>query len=166
MRDEDLLVNDTCPACSAARRAARAVTQLYDLCLAPTKIRATQFVILRAICDRGEVSQSSLSREQAASTETLSRRLASMRKAGWIKLRVAGKHQEHLYSLTPEGARVLSDAQPFWRGADERLCEALSSISHSSMAETIKVLDALATAAQKGTELRATNGARKVARAA
>lgn len=47
--------NGSPDACILVRRASRAVTHLYDLVLAPTGLKATQFVLLRAIEQHGEI---------------------------------------------------------------------------------------------------------------
>jgi len=144
--------------CYAARRAARAITQLFDLVLAPTGLKASQYIILRSIAEHGEVAQCSLSREHALSVETLSRRLGAMRKAGWVTLRISECRREHLYRLTEEGARLLSDAGPFWSRAQDRLSEAHHRATDQNLLGVIAVLDALTAAAQQGAMLRTTNG--------
>lgn len=149
--------------CIAVRRAARAVTQLYDLCLAPTGLKATQFIILQAIAEHGEVSQSQIAREIGALLETLSRRLAKIRNAGWVTMRIGGKHQHRLYSLTADGAMRFAQAQPFWQRAEERLADALEITSKRNLLEAAQMVEALTGAAQKGAELRAANGAAKAA---
>src|SRR5947209_7365917 len=66
-------------ACSLARRAARSVTQLYDVVLAPVGVKATQFVLLRAISNSGQVAQWQLASDLSIAVETLTRRLARIR---------------------------------------------------------------------------------------
>src|SRR5579885_1798914 len=58
---------------SAVRTASRAVTQFYDLVLAPTGLKATQFVILQAIRSAGEIAQCDFAREFGIEVPTLSR---------------------------------------------------------------------------------------------
>ncbi len=144
--------------CAAARRAARAVTQLYDLVLSPTGLRATQFIILRSVAQHGEVAQWSLSREHSIAIETLSRRLAGMRKSGWVALRISGPRREHVYSITPDGREILARALPFWERAEARLAEAHARTAAHDLAATVQMLNLLAAAAQEGAVLRTTNG--------
>jgi DNA-binding MarR family transcriptional regulator len=141
--------------CTAARRAARAVTQLYDLVLFPTGLKASQVAILQAISEHGEIAQCELAREYAIAVETLSRRLAKLRAAGWLQVRISPKKKEHLYSLTHEGARVLSEAIPHWSRAQNRLAEVLR--NESNLREAISALDLLTRAASEAQHLRAFN---------
>ena len=70
--------------CAALRRASRAVTHLYDLVLSPTGLKVTQFIVLRAIAEKGEIAQWRLAEEHGIADETLSRRLATLRKSGLV----------------------------------------------------------------------------------
>jgi hypothetical protein len=50
-------------ACAMLRRAARSVTQFYDLVLSPCGLKATEFVSLKIIHDAGEIAQCDFARE-------------------------------------------------------------------------------------------------------
>ena len=108
-------------ACTTIRRASRAITQLYDLVLSPTGLRATQFVILSAIGREGKIAQCRLAEEYAVSVETLSRRLASLRRKGLVHLSDGSPHHQHVYALTDVGRRELEKATPHWIRAQARL---------------------------------------------
>ncbi|HTX41777.1 MAG TPA: MarR family winged helix-turn-helix transcriptional regulator [Acidobacteriaceae bacterium] len=107
-------------ACASLRRASRAVCHLYDLVLAPTKLKVTQFVILRTIGEAGEIAHCDLARYFAASEETFSRRLASARASGWVSMKI-GSRGRRVYALTEQGARMLELATPYWERAQERM---------------------------------------------
>lgn len=111
--------------CSALRRASRSVTLLYDLVLAPTGLRATQFIILRALHDHAEIAQCDLARDHSIAVETLSRRLATLRRKGYVQVRVGCRHGERIYSLTVAGEHALAVALPYWQRAQDRLKAAL-----------------------------------------
>ena len=51
--------------CAALRGAARSTTQLYDLVVRPSGLKATQFIALRAIEEAGEMPQWRFAREHA-----------------------------------------------------------------------------------------------------
>lgn len=116
---EHTLRHSNC-ACVNVRRASRAICRLYDLVLGPTQLKATQFNILRTIDESGEIAHCDLATDIAASVETLSRRLASARKCGWVRMQI-GRNGRRLYSLTPKGKRVLDEAIPYWERAQSRL---------------------------------------------
>jgi hypothetical protein len=67
------------------RCASRAVTHLYDLVLAPTGMKSTQFIILHAIYEKSEIAQWELAKTYSISVEALSRRLAALRKSGHVE---------------------------------------------------------------------------------
>lgn len=106
--------------CANLRRANRAVTHLFDLVLAPTQLRVTQFILLRAIASAGEIAHYDLARQAFGSEETFSRRLASARKCGWISMRT-GERQRRVYRLTEEGEQVLRTAGPYGERAQEQM---------------------------------------------
>lgn len=141
-------------ACLLARRAARAVTQLYDVVLAPTGMKATQFVLLRAISEAGQIAQWQLSKDLSIAVETLTRRLATMRRAGWIQLHSGVDRREHLYRATDLGREQLERALPYWHRAEERLREQLG---EEGWKETQACLDRLAIAAEKSLTARVKN---------
>ncbi len=149
------ILHQTDCVCTATRRAARSITQFYDLVLAPIGLKATQFSLLQAIAVHGEIAQFVLSKEYAVAIETLSRRLSAMRKLGWVRVRIGGEKKEHIYSLTPEGARVLNDAIPYWLRAQQRLAEVLG--SYSTLEEVVRTLDSVTTGASEAQSLRSKN---------
>ncbi len=107
-------------ACASLRRASRAVNHLYDLVLAPTGLRISQFLILSAIAESEGVAHCDLARRFFASEETFSRRLASARKAGWVHMNVDARRRR-VYRLTEAGRALMRIAVPNWERAQERL---------------------------------------------
>jgi DNA-binding MarR family transcriptional regulator len=112
-------------ACAALRKASRAVTQLYDLVLVPTGLKATQFLMLKMIFEAGEIAQCNFAREHAIAIETLSRRFANLREKGLVQVRIGTHHNERIYCLTPHGRKHFEDAIPYWLLAQTRLKKTL-----------------------------------------
>jgi DNA-binding MarR family transcriptional regulator len=121
---ENNILNRSC-VCAALRSAARSTTQLYDLVLQPSGLKATQFFALKSIADAGELPQWRFAREHSVAVETLSRRLAALRKRDLVSVRTGGNHGERIYSLTEKGRKALSDALPYWERAQQRLCQTM-----------------------------------------
>src|SRR6185312_11650639 len=111
-------------ACVSLRRASRSISHLYDLVLAPAGLKASQFMLLQAINESEEIAHCDLARDYAASVETLSRRLASARKSGLVRVQT-GERQRRIYRLTPKGTRLLEAALPYWEMAQFRLHKTL-----------------------------------------
>src|SRR5213080_2504071 len=69
-------------ACANMRRAARAVTQLYDAALRPSGLRITQFTLLRALARAGgPMTQDALGELLAVDSTTLSRTLRQLERS-------------------------------------------------------------------------------------
>jgi DNA-binding MarR family transcriptional regulator len=107
-------------ACAAVRRAARAVTQLYDGWLRAHGIEGPQFALL-AMLDRGACNQATLGRRFDLDKTTVSRNLKLLKRNGWIELRPGLDPRERLVALTPGGRRRLAAARPAWRNAQRQL---------------------------------------------
>jgi DNA-binding MarR family transcriptional regulator len=118
---------------AALRTASRAVTQFYDLVLAPTGIKATQFVILQAIRTAGEIAQCDFAREYGIAVPTLSRRFGGLRKKEYIQIRRGERHGERIYRLTQKGEETFNKALPYWERAQRRLRTALGEDDWCSM---------------------------------
>jgi DNA-binding MarR family transcriptional regulator len=136
------------------RRASRSISQLYDLVLAPTGLKATQFTILLAIGEE-ETAQCWLAEHYAVAVETLSRRLASLRRRGLVQFEEGPVHHERIYSLTEEGRRELSKALPYWNRAQQRL---RTIVGETDWVLLFQLLDRVAVKALEAQLVRATNG--------
>lgn len=150
-KESSVPVHSPCP---ALRAASRAVTQLYDLVLAPTELKATQFIALQTIYESGEIAQCQFARDHAVAVETLSRRLSALRSKGYIQVRRGDRHGERLYSLTEKGRRALESAMPYWQRAEERLRTAMGQDDWDGM---LHILHRIRTAACDAVELRTNN---------
>lgn len=124
--------SESADACAILRRASRAVCHLYDLVLSPTSLKATQFIILKAIANAGAVAHCDLARFFNASEETFSRRLGSARRAGWVRMTVDARRRR-VYSLTDEGRQVLDRAMPYWERAQDRMRRELGELDWSML---------------------------------
>src|SRR5690242_17569382 len=112
-------------ACADLRRATRAVTQLYDAALRREGLRATQFTLLQVLARAGAVTQGTLADILATDSTTLSRTLAPLESARWIRSFPGGDRRQRLVELTPAGRRVLERATPAWESVQHRLRERL-----------------------------------------
>jgi DNA-binding MarR family transcriptional regulator len=140
--------------CAAIRAANRAVSQFYDLVLAPTGLKATQFIALQAIYEKREIAQCEFARHHAVAVETLSRRFGGLRSKGYIQVRTGHRHSERVYSLTDKGLQALRDATPYWERAQERLRKVLG---ENDWRIVPQMLDRLRAAALHAEELRTEN---------
>jgi DNA-binding MarR family transcriptional regulator len=108
-------------ACASLRRAARAVTQLYDAELQGTGLRVTQLTLLQALQRMGASPQAALGELLALDATTLSRTLRPLARAGWIRATRGQDRRETRWSLTAAGRRRFARARPSWERAQARL---------------------------------------------
>ena len=107
----------TC-ACSALRRASRAVTQHYERHFRGSGLRATQFTILATLAQTGPLSISELSDQLGLDRTTLSRNLRLIEDKGLIVALGHDDQRVRKMGLTPSGIKKASAALAFWKQAD------------------------------------------------
>lgn len=100
--------------CGSVRRAARALTQMYEKAMARTGLTATQMTILQVLGRVGEARQGRLGEILAMDSTSLTRTLAVMRRKGWIAERRGRDRRERWLSLSTAGRRKLKGAEPLW----------------------------------------------------
>jgi DNA-binding MarR family transcriptional regulator len=107
--------------CANVRRAARAITQLYDEALRPLGLTITQFTILQALSLSGEVTQGRLGEILAMDSTTLTRTLGVMSRQGWIAKVHGTDRRERRLRLTRAGKSEFNRALPSWQKSQETL---------------------------------------------
>jgi DNA-binding MarR family transcriptional regulator len=108
--------------CFAVRRAARALTQMYDAALAPAGIRSTQYAILAAIGGRTDISVHDLANDMVMDRTTMGRNLRLLERDGLVVINVAGADRRRRdIALTRKGKTLLEGAYPLWKHAHESL---------------------------------------------
>lgn len=112
-------------ACANLRRAARAVTRLYNHELRSDGIELTQFTILMALNTAGEIPQGKLGKILALDSTTLTRMLTLMSKHGWVRAKRGDDRRFRIFGLTPAGRAKFQQSLPDWNRAQERLRTAL-----------------------------------------
>jgi DNA-binding MarR family transcriptional regulator len=108
-------------ACANLRRAARAVTSLYDEALRESGLRVTQFTLLQALEKTGATSQGDLGATLAMDSTTLSRSLRPLIAEGWIHVVPGDDRRVRTLELTTAGRQRLADANAGWASAQRRL---------------------------------------------
>lgn len=122
--------------CASFRRAARALTQMYDDALRPHGLRGTQFTILQALSITGEVSQGDLGSLLVLDSTTLTRTLRRMRTHGWIEERPGEDRRERWLKLSAAGRRQFNRASGAWEELQTRLRSRVGSASWSEWLRT------------------------------
>ncbi|MCC6983884.1 MAG: winged helix-turn-helix transcriptional regulator [Bauldia sp.] len=111
--------------CSTVRRAARAVTSLYDEALEAAGIKATQFALLRHARRLGAPSITALAEAAALDRSTLGRNLRVLAREGLVRLGPGSDERTRTVKVTAKGARHIEAATPLWEEAQARLAASL-----------------------------------------
>jgi DNA-binding MarR family transcriptional regulator len=140
---ENLLrVANDCTAASL-RRAARALSSLYDAHLAETGLRGTQLSLLTAIALMGEPAVSMLAERLGLDRTTMTRNLAPLVREGLIVNAATGDKRVHSVKLTAKGRRTLEHALPLWDAAQARVSRALGERRRRDMVDGLEILTKL-----------------------
>ena len=113
-------IGRTC-ACFKVRKAARAITKLYEEVLRPSGLRPTQFSLLMATRVMGPVTVLNLAQVTVMDRTTLTRNLQILEKRGVITIKPGEDRREREINLTAVGMEVLTKAIPLWEEAQERV---------------------------------------------
>jgi DNA-binding MarR family transcriptional regulator len=108
-------------ACANLRRAARAVTRLYDDELRAVGLTIAQFTLLQVLSQTGTVTQGRLGRILLLDSTTLSRTLRPLEGSGWVRRRPGKDRRERRIELTPAGRSRFRQAVPAWNRAQRIL---------------------------------------------
>jgi DNA-binding MarR family transcriptional regulator len=133
--------------CGSFRRAARALTQLYEEALRPLGLRATQMTVLQVLARVGEASQGQLGKILAIDSTTLTRTLAIMVREGWIKECRGDDRRERWLSLSKSGNRLLRRASPIWEKTQAQMRVKLGD---QAWEELLQMTNQVATLATQG----------------
>jgi len=113
-------------ACANLRRAARAVTQVFDEALAPSGLRATQFTLLVTNRLAGESTINELAERMTMDRTTLSRNLKPLVRSGLLEVRPGEDGRTRLVRVTPAGELMLEEAYPLWQQAQRETVSVLA----------------------------------------
>ncbi len=98
--------------CFGIRRAARAVTRMYDDALRPAGIRSTQLAILNAVRLIGPLSVKRLAAATVIDRTTLTRSLKLLEREELVRIEAGDDRREKNVTLTDNGAAKLELAFP------------------------------------------------------
>jgi DNA-binding MarR family transcriptional regulator len=146
-------------ACANLRKAARAVTQLFDAALAPSGLKATQFTLLVTSRLSGEATINGLAERMAMDRTTLSRNLKPLVQKGLLEVGPGGDGRTRLVRISSEGERALDEACPMWQAAQEEVVGALGKQRYEALLGDIGRAVALATGGSPGSLKSARGGA-------
>jgi DNA-binding MarR family transcriptional regulator len=112
-------------ACFDLRKATRAVSRMYDDFLRDEGLNITQFSLLRLLRTEKELSISTLGRYMVMDRTSITRALAPLERDGLIDSRPGADKRIRIVSVTNNGRKLVEEAEPKWRQAQEALIETI-----------------------------------------
>ena len=126
--DLDLAEGFTGCVASAVRQADRRIAAIIDERLREVGLRGTQLTLLGAVAALGKPSQRELAEATCTDQTTLSRNLERLLERGLIDCAECDQDRRmRRYALTPGGRRMLLDARPHWKAAQDDIARRLGS---------------------------------------
>ena len=112
-------------ACDDLRKATRTVTRMYEDFLRDEGLNITQFSLLSVIRAGKELSVSTLGRDMGLDRTSITRALAPMERDGLIHSRPGADKRIRIVSVTNKGRKLVEDAAPKWRQAQQALMQTI-----------------------------------------
>jgi DNA-binding MarR family transcriptional regulator len=111
-------------ACANVRRAARALSRVYEDSLAAVDLSSTQMTVLMSLGRRGPSPLSELAGILAMDRTSLYRALRPLEKRDLVRVRATADNRSKEALLTVQGERHLARAMPHWQSAQKKFLEA------------------------------------------
>lgn len=137
---------DSCT-CSELRRAARAVTLLYDNAFRSSGLLSTQLGVLHVIYKSDSIRISHLAQELGMDRTTLTRNLSVLQRQGFIKISSGKDNRTRIVTITNKGRTTIAKAIPLWNDVQnkvkEQMGETLWNELMVNLSQFVKVADQL-----------------------
>lgn len=106
-------------ACSAARRASRAITHHYDAALRGSGLRNTQFTTLATLAQTGPMPMTRLAAFLGLERTTLTRNLKPLLRDGLVEMREEKDGRVRRIAIASKGEAAARNAFPLWKKAQD-----------------------------------------------
>lgn len=134
--------------CVSLRKASRRISLYYDACLAPENLRATQFSMLAALAQKGELSVNGLAAVLDMDRSTAGQNVKLLERDGLMAVvRSALDGRARVIALTEAGRAKLAAALPLWQKAQdgfEQLNGPAETAAMRAMLQAMKITPAAA----------------------
>ena len=143
---EQGISTDTCT-CGELRKAARAVTLLYDDAIKSSGLLSTQFGVLQVIYDIDSIRISDLADKLRMDRTTLTRNLSVLEREGFIKISQGKDHRTRNVAATQKGRSAAAKATPLWNEVQRKVRQEMGESSWHELMQNLsgflKVTDQL-----------------------
>ena len=107
------------------RKMDRLLARQYDLAMAESSLKSTQFSLLTNIKNYGPLGLSELANKMTMDPSTLTRNLRLVKEQGWVKQVSGADARNRLVSITPKGAKKQEEAKMLWEPQQQRIMDTL-----------------------------------------
>lgn len=122
--NDDTIDFATMCACFNIRKAARAVTSLYEALIYPaTKLHVTQVTLLMAVASAEQSTISQLAEGLVMDRTTLARDLKPLEAQGFLVVAPGEDRRTRVVQLTDLGRTTLAAAIPLWQQAQQQMID-------------------------------------------
>jgi DNA-binding MarR family transcriptional regulator len=125
------------------RKAARALSRIYDEAMAPAGLRGTQFNLLVALSVAQEAPLARVADELGLDRTTLTRNLGPLERDGLVESVSDDDRRVRRLRLTARGHDVLADALPRWERAQREVVAALGKTRWRQLMDGLRAASSL-----------------------
>jgi DNA-binding MarR family transcriptional regulator len=129
--------------CGRLRRAARALTQLYDDTMSPSGLRVTQFSLMRTLAREGTMRITDLANKALLDRTALSRNLEPLVAQGYLRIAPGKDARTREVAITAAGKTALERALPYWRDAQRVVSRKLGEPRAQALVELLHFVESL-----------------------
>jgi DNA-binding MarR family transcriptional regulator len=107
--------------CGELRKAARAITLLYDNAFKSSGLLSTQFNVLQAIYNIDSIRISDLANKLGMDRTTLTRNLSVLERQGFIKISQGKDHRARIVTTTQKGRNSVTKTISLWNEVQRKV---------------------------------------------
>lgn len=107
--------------CGELRKAARAITLLYDNAFKSSGLLSTQFNVLQAIYNIDSMRISDLANKLGMDRTTLTRNLSVLERQGFIKISQGKDHRARIVTTTQKGRNSVTKTISLWNEVQRKV---------------------------------------------
>jgi DNA-binding MarR family transcriptional regulator len=128
--------------CLNLKRAARAVARRYDAALEQVDLRSGQYSTLMAVAGLQPVSMQGVAELLGMDRTTLTATLKPLQRRGLISIHLdTADRRSRILSLTDEGAALLREAIPLWKGVQQSIGRWVGSATNLELRQQLARLE-------------------------
>ena len=135
--------------CGELRKAARAITLLYDNAFKSSGLLSTQFGVLQIICDIDSIRISDLAGKLGMDRTTLTRNLSVLERQGFIQISQGKDHRTRIVTATQKGRSAVAKAILLWNEVQHKVKQEMGESSWrelmQNLGQLLRVTDQLIT---------------------